>query len=809
MLIILAIVAAVTHFYRESIARRFANSALSEHGFTATELSIQTLGVDNARLSHLVLEQEGGTRYEAFGVSFPLSFPSARPEIILVEQLMLVPAASEAPPSLDELLQAFLSLPDSAPNTRIEVSRFTMPNMPAVEDIVWRSVEQRQHLVFTTQSVEVEIEVDRVKDDHHQATMNAIVNGSPNAFSSTLAIRCCSNGFSIGGMSSIELSPWLAVFQSIGLLSEHVASLDARLDGQVRIDWNDEDQSIAADAHLLLADGMTAGYRDSARSGARLEASTADPVHLSFEYPTLEWTAGVGQIDALIEIDSVGDASVQLTNLECGSVIQCTAHASLDTGPLELESIAIGSAKSSATLAITDGETTRMDISSDFTLELTGVESQGFSVASVSATQFSGSQLMIDDGVWRGDVDRMELVLDSLADRDSIVASLPMALSNLHIRDAGARVDTELSLLPQAATVSWSGNTIVVPGVRGAISFQDDEVIASSELFDDEGALAAHVDASHNVATGEGSVSTNDATVVFNQGDLSNHFLEWPYAWDVASGTLSLELEANWKTGGASTEYDASMTSRADALAGNYNDIVFSGLSTELSGSLDSMVGVTLPLSTITVEFLDVGVPVEQIAAEFSVIAVEEAVQVREVSMSAFGGRFVTDPFLFSMRRESNSMVLRPKSIQLQFMVDLAEFEDIEMSGSISGMLPLTIRERKMTITNGWLESDPPGGVIHYLPGLDSEDTGVPVSDLNLVSRALANFQYDSLTSDVNYTESGDLKLQMRLTGINPDMDDTQPVILNLGVENNIPQLLRSLQATRSIEDILERRSVN
>jgi hypothetical protein len=49
----------------------------------------------------------------------------------------------------------------------------------------------------------------------------------------------------------------------------------------------------------------------------------------------------------------------------------------------------------------------------------------------------------------------------------------------------------------------------------------------------------------------------------------------------------------------------------------------------------------------------------------------------------------------------------------------------------------------------------------------------------------------------------------MKLAGINPDMDDKQPVILNLGVENNIPQLLRSLQAIRSIEEILERRSAN
>ena len=112
-----------------------------------------------------------------------------------------------------------------------------------------------------------------------------------------------------------------------------------------------------------------------------------------------------------------------------------------------------------------------------------------------------------------------------------------------------------------------------------------------------------------------------------------------------------------------------------------------------------------------------------------------------------------------------------------------------------------------MTITNGRLDNDPPGGVIRYRPDMVTGDTVGPDSGFGLVSRSLANFQFDSLTSDVNYMENGDLMLQMKLTGVNPDMDASQPVILNLGVENNIPQLLRSLRATRSIEEILERQS--
>jgi hypothetical protein len=139
-------------------------------------------------------------------------------------------------------------------------------------------------------------------------------------------------------------------------------------------------------------------------------------------------------------------------------------------------------------------------------------------------------------------------------------------------------------------------------------------------------------------------------------------------------------------------------------------------------------------------------------------------------------------------------------------MVDLAEFDDVELTGSISGRIPVTIGDEAITVTDGRLESDAPGGVIRYR----SAGTGaVESSGINVVSRALGNFQYDSLTSDVSYTEAGDLKLKMRLSGINPDMDPLQPVILNLGIENNIPQLLRSLQATREIEDVLQRQNMN
>jgi hypothetical protein len=170
--------------------------------------------------------------------------------------------------------------------------------------------------------------------------------------------------------------------------------------------------------------------------------------------------------------------------------------------------------------------------------------------------------------------------------------------------------------------------------------------------------------------------------------------------------------------------------------------------------------------------------------------------------MQVLGGTIRTDPFNYSKDATATSIMVRLGSIQLALMKSLAEFDSIDIEGSVSGVLPASIIGDHITVDKGRLESDDPGGAIRYRAG----STGTDDSELGLVTRALSNFEYETLTSDVTYTEDGDLLLSMRLEGVNPDVDPTQPVILNLNVENNIPKMLRSLQATRSIQEILERR---
>jgi hypothetical protein len=225
-------------------------------------------------------------------------------------------------------------------------------------------------------------------------------------------------------------------------------------------------------------------------------------------------------------------------------------------------------------------------------------------------------------------------------------------------------------------------------------------------------------------------------------------------------------------------------------------------LSTALSASINTQTGHEFEPATLSLDHLDVGLPIDDIKADFQIGTDSLSVQVDALSMGVLGGTMRADPFNYSLDATANTMMLRIDSVQLSLMKAMAEFDSIDIEGSVSGVLPITISGDRITITKGQLESDEPGGSIRYRSG----DAGTDESQLGLATRALSDFEFASLTSEVTYTEEGDLLLAMRLEGVNPKMDPNQPVVLNLNVENNVPQMLRSLQATRSIQDIFERR---
>ncbi len=343
---------------------------------------------------------------------------------------------------------------------------------------------------------------------------------------------------------------------------------------------------------------------------------------------------------------------------------------------------------------------------------------------------------------------------------------------------------------------------LALPGFRGEASVRESKLEADLTTVGllREGTLSA----SHDLDGQTGSVEFANAAVSFESESLSSRVSPWPARSDLVSGTVLLEFSAHWKQADSHVAINADALVDAAELAGYYEDTAFTGLSTQITASYEDGAGFTAERSSVSIALVDTGFPVEDLSAEYLLDLNAMSVDVEKLSMSAIGGVINADPFSFHTDRSSNTLTLRAESIDLSELLTLQELEVIEVSGDIGATLPVTIEDGAVTIVNGTLTGEPSGGVIRYKPGTsaDLSDT----SSIGFATRVLSNFEFDTLTSDVDLTRDGDLNLKLKLTGRNPDLDETRPVVLNLGVENNIPQLLRSLRAARAVEEVLEQR---
>jgi len=349
------------------------------------------------------------------------------------------------------------------------------------------------------------------------------------------------------------------------------------------------------------------------------------------------------------------------------------------------------------------------------------------------------------------------------------------------------------------------GHRVLAPAIHADVTGSSDRVSAAVRFATPEGGLSGSASLTHSLASARGQLNLDSAAIEFDRLSLPDVFPGWRYDGDIAAGRGTAQADIRWQAADSGFAYAGTAFVTADGLAGHYADIGFVGLGSRLEIGLDSQAPLAVKPARFDLALVDIGFPVENVSGTVAPDIDESAIAVSGLTMEMLGGTVTADPFRYDLDADSNALLLRASGIQLPLMAGLADLESISISGSVSGEIPVTIRGNNVIIDDGHLENDPPGGVIRYGGGAASGivDDG---SQLGIVTRTLRNFEFESLTSAVDYSQDGDLVLKMRLKGINPDVDPTQPVILNLNVENNVPQMLRSLQATRSIEDVLERR---
>ena len=224
---------------------------------------------------------------------------------------------------------------------------------------------------------------------------------------------------------------------------------------------------------------------------------------------------------------------------------------------------------------------------------------------------------------------------------------------------------------------------------------------------------------------------------------------------------------------------------------------------------LDS-IATAQPVS-VTVASLQTGVEVTNLStmfqAQWKLPHGLPVIDVRDFQCEVFGGTVTSPGLMVDLAKPHYESTFSLRSLDLAKILNAEQQKGLLGTGTLNGTLPVTMTADGLTIEDGMIDAQPPGGVIRYASSVESTKM-ISESDspLHLVAQALNNFHYTLLRVGVEYGETGTLGLSARLEGRNPDLKKSPPIHFNLTVQEHIPTLLNSLRLVQDIQDGVQKK---
>ncbi|MGY0591885.1 MAG: YdbH domain-containing protein, partial [Paraglaciecola chathamensis] len=203
--------------------------------------------------------------------------------------------------------------------------------------------------------------------------------------------------------------------------------------------------------------------------------------------------------------------------------------------------------------------------------------------------------------------------------------------------------------------------------------------------------------------------------------------------------------------------------------------------------------GLQLDKSTLHIESVNAGVPIENIEIEY--VLHNSKAKINHARGDILGGTFNVSELWLDKRNQHTQVTVN--DISLAKVVALQQQSGISVTGSVSGILPMSVNNNEVHIDDGLLKSEGPGTLkIDGNPAFDS--IAEQQSELNY----LRDLQFEQLSSNVTLNSDGLLLLDFAILGKNPNQQ--QAVNFNYHHEENVLTLLRSLRLTDSVQNKIE-----
>jgi hypothetical protein len=317
---------------------------------------------------------------------------------------------------------------------------------------------------------------------------------------------------------------------------------------------------------------------------------------------------------------------------------------------------------------------------------------------------------------------------------------------------------------------------------------------------------------------GQGMMHGVLGPLTFNGTDrrLSKMIMGFSPSIDVIDGTFSAAIDASWSSSFRDRgNMDAvSVTAKVvvENLSGHYDDHVVKGFSTTMEFSTEGTESIVMTQpASLFVAAIQSGVDIANLAASYrirwKVSDGPPMIEIRDFQCEAFGGTISSPGSVVDLAKLPVTMTFSLRNLDLAKILSVEQQKGFQGTGTLNGTLPVTIASGGITVKDGMVEAQPPGGIIRYVLTAESSKM-LSESDqhLQLVAQALNNFRYSLLRVGVKYGETGMLDLNARLEGRNPDLRNVPPIHFNLTVQEHIPTLLKSLRLVEDIHGTIERK---
>lgn len=180
-------------------------------------------------------------------------------------------------------------------------------------------------------------------------------------------------------------------------------------------------------------------------------------------------------------------------------------------------------------------------------------------------------------------------------------------------------------------------------------------------------------------------------------------------------------------------------------------------------------------------------------------------VSLSDFSAEVFGGRIAVEHIDYDMIKKSGETTLQFNNIPLQKLLELQGTSKLYATGMVMGTIPIKMSGELFEIMKGGMNAEQSGQIIY---ATTPEERAAANQGLRATYEALSNFLYVELLSTITMAPDGKSIIAIQLKGNNPDFQGGRPVELNLKVEQNLLDLMRSLSIASDIEQSISEKAL-